>query len=1043
MCLAAPVPPVSRTDGMSNTAKRKHKTLTIVSQNVRGLKSDERVEEICSSMNQRRIFATCVQETWRSDKEALQHGNCCILATGLKRENNSRRGSQGVGIILSAAATDAWKAAGSEIHNTYGARVMAVRLLVRDNQGRDVHLFLVSGYAPVGAADNSIWEEYFQNLDECISRKKSDDILIIGCDTNSSMGSANDNSSIGSFGLSHMNESGRRFASHLTINNLVAATTCFRKRNYGTWIHPRSKSIHQIDHFITEKQTICRLTDAGVTGQLVDSDHLAIQCKLRIMLRLKKVTPIRQKLALVDYNVLADPLMKETFCKSVLDKIRKSSDDTSMYTRLSGAVQQTASQLPKKTTPQPGWFQQAEHELLPLIEKRNSAMKQFHERRSRSNATSLRLCRKAIKSAVLIAKNRWIKSKHNDLNSRSAITGTKGCWDALKQLRNGLSKTRPSSEKTMKKEDGTLCETAEENAEVFRSHFEKLYGQPPVYDRSVIDLIPQRPVVSGLDHPPDDEELITSISLLKDNAPGDSGIPAKVWKTLSEYEETFDVLKFIILDFWETELTPSEWETGLLTILAKKGDLSLPGNYRGIMLLETAYKIVAVILNKRLQIIEEGLAELHENQCGFRTERGCTDANFIVKMAMKKRREHGLESWILFLDLVKAFDRVPRELLWSILEKVGVPPKLVRLLQSLHQRFFVKFAVNDIIHQIHNIIGVKQGDILGPRLFNLFMFAVMQTWHATDTRQLCMFYSKPDFTLTGRSYRARGGEEFSLPDSQYADDTAVLFTSRESLENTMRALLAHFARFGLEIHVGKPEKLSKTEILFVPAPANCYKDPKTYDNADLSNVELGNDEFFPIVDVFCYLGSMLSSDCSDTEDVRRRIAKASSAFGAVRAEIFANRNVFFEAKKLIYEGLILPILLYGSETWCLTEDLFNRLRTFHARCIRAMCRVNRHHTWKHRISSAELRNRTGLKTIDSYITQRQLRWAGHVARMDFGRLPRKMMTSWVRHPRPRGCPRFTYGRGLNKALKKADVDNSSWFEMASDRLQWGTLLKSL
>ena len=192
----------------------------------------------------------------------------------------------------------------------------------------------------------------------------------------------------------------------------------------------------------------------------------------------------------------------------------------------------------------------------------------------------------------------------------------------------------------------------------------------------------------------------------------------------------------------------------------------------------------------------------------FRTERGCTDANFIVKMAMKKRREHGLESWILFLDLVKAFDRVPRELLWSILEKVGVPPKLVRLLQSLHQRFFVKFAVNDIIHQIQNIIGVKQGDILGPRLFNLFMFAVMQTWHATDTRQLCMFYSKPDFTLTGRSYRARGGEEFSLPDSQYA--TADLFTSRESLESTIPALLAHFARFGLEIHVGKPEKLSKT-----------------------------------------------------------------------------------------------------------------------------------------------------------------------------------------------------------------------------------------
>ena len=53
------------------------------------------------------------------------------------------------------------------------------------------------------------------------------------------------------------------------------------------------------------------------------------------------------------------------------------------------------------------------------------------------------------------------------------------------------------------------------------------------------------------------------------------------------------------------------------------------------MLLETAYKIVVIILNRILQIIEEGLAELHENQCGFRTELGCTDANYTVKMAMK------------------------------------------------------------------------------------------------------------------------------------------------------------------------------------------------------------------------------------------------------------------------------------------------------------------------------------------------------------------------------------------------------------------------
>ena len=95
----------------------------------------------------------------------------------------------------------------------------------------------------------------------------------------------------------------------------------------------------------------------------------------------------------------------------------------------------------------------------------------------------------------------------------------------------------------------------------------------------------------------------------------------------------------------------------------------MPKNYRGIVLLEIAYKIVTNILNARLLMIEESLD--HKSQCGFRPGRGCTDAIFTIKMAFKKRREHGLESWVLFLDLVKTFERVPREMLWEIPGKFG------------------------------------------------------------------------------------------------------------------------------------------------------------------------------------------------------------------------------------------------------------------------------------------------------------------------------------------------------------------------------------
>ena len=91
------------------------------------------------------------------------------------------------------------------------------------------------------------------------------------------------------------------------------------------------------------------------------------------------------------------------------------------------------------------------------------------------------------------------------------------------------------------------------------------------------------------------------------------------------------------------------------------------------------------------------------------------------------------------------------------------------------------------------------------------------------------------------------------------------------------------------------------------------------------------------------------------------------------------------------------------------------------------------HSREHRLSDSELRSRLGLQTIDVYISRRQLGWAGHLARMPFERLPRKMLSSWVRADRPIGAPQFTYARGLLKALGKAGIDSKTWHQLAQDR----------
>ena len=465
-------------------------------------------------------------------------------------------------------------------------------------------------------------------------------------------------------------------------------------------------------------------------------------------------------------------MAKKSVKEYVLNNLNSNYEDVNTYSKLTDAMKAAAQAvLPKKQRAQPSWFAAEEEQLSHLINQRNEAISANFNRTTRSNTRRVCEARKELKFAISRAKNNWITSRYRTINEASSSHGgSKKCWETINELKKGLSKSRPSNDKMMQKEDGTKCKTSAENAEVFQHYFEKLYGREPSFDPLVVDLLTQRPTVADCNQLPSDEDIRRAVQKLKNKAPGDSGLTPQLWKAIAKEADTFVILKRIVLEFWENELPPEQWETGLLKILAKKGDLSKPGNYRGIMLLEAAYKIIAILLHERLLPIAERLE--HEAQSGFRPGRGCADAVFTVKLAMKKRREHGQETWILFLDLVKAFDRVPRELLWDILMKFGVPTKLIELLKALHHHINVKFEVDEVSHTIKCIIGVKQGDILGPILFVIFIAAVMITWRDTYDRPLCMFRSREDFVMTGRRFNAKGSD-FPLGDSEYADDSII------------------------------------------------------------------------------------------------------------------------------------------------------------------------------------------------------------------------------------------------------------------------------
>ena len=95
-----------------------------------------------------------------------------------------------------------------------------------------------------------------------------------------------------------------------------------------------------------------------------------------------------------------------------------------------------------------------------------------------------------------------------------------------------------------------------------------------------------------------------AVNSLKNNASGESGFTPLIFKAIVSNQK-FQLLRSIILDFWKNKLPPEQSKTGLLKIIPNKGDLSQPGNIRGVMLLEVAYETIAKIVHSRLVPIAE------------------------------------------------------------------------------------------------------------------------------------------------------------------------------------------------------------------------------------------------------------------------------------------------------------------------------------------------------------------------------------------------------------------------------------------------------
>ena len=135
---------------------------------------------------------------------------------------------------------------------------------------------------------------------------------------------------------------------------------------------------------------------------------------------------------------------------------------------------------------------------------------------------------------------------------------------------------------------------------------------------------------------------------------------------------------------WKLGKTPRDWQTGVIIPIFKKGDRKQCTNYRGISLLSLPGKVYAKCLERKCREIVE--SKLEDGQCGFRPGRSTTDQIFTLKQIFEKSWEYGKDLFACFVDLEKAYDRVPRDKLWKVLQEYGVDGQLLRAIKSFYCR---------------------------------------------------------------------------------------------------------------------------------------------------------------------------------------------------------------------------------------------------------------------------------------------------------------------------------------------------------------------
>jgi Reverse transcriptase (RNA-dependent DNA polymerase) len=951
-----------------NIKRRKQAEFLIGTLNVVTLNG--KVEEILDVMKERKLNILGLSECkWRGNGEKHLRDGYKLWWSG------GSEGRNGVGIIVDKNLKDF-------VTNVVYQSDRIMKVVLKINSWMSLELIQI--YAPQTGRPVKEKEDFEEELERTMLTANTQ--LVMG-DFNAKIGKDQSGYEevMGKFGFGNKNREGGKMLDLCLRNSFLVGNSCFKKRKsqqvtrygYGEDMH---ESV--IDYICVTRDLRRHLIDVWVCPSVsVGSDHRLLVGKFRIkpqkpvqksgnnrlkIWRLQEIAIRNNFKQMVQEGFQKDQIqgVEEEWCffKSILvDAVEK------LCGRASG----------RRKNKETRWWNDR---VRAAVKEKNKTWQESIIMRSTENEGKYKQSKQDVFNIVTEEKKKAMQELASKLEKD---------FDGNKKLIYGLIKGKREIREDvicMKDKNGELTVNPNDVLKIWSNYFEKLLN----VDTNDEDSDGNEKCVEEEQNDKDEEDEVSEAEVERalrgmrnGRSPGIDEVTVEMIKAAGEIGTKW--LHRIILNVWKNKKIPEDWRMGIIVPIFKKGDRKSCNNYRGVTLMCQCAKVYEKIIEFRLkECVEESL---REEQCGFRAGRGSIDAIFTIRQIMERRWESGDIMHMVFIDLEKAYDRLPRKKVWECLRKRNVSRGLISRIRSTYEKntSCVQTAVGRS-EWFSVREGVRQGSVLSPSLFIIVMDELL-----------------------------RAVEENEDADSRtlvYADDVIIWGESREEIQEKVNKWKVETEKMGLKISQEKSEVMTMER----------KKTPRNRVGIRLQEKELKE------TDMFKYLGSVITKKATIEEEVKQRIRKAEIFYQSVR-KLLWNEDFPTKCKLIMFKMYFLPILMYGAVTWSIGGKEERQLQAAEMKFLRSVKGV----TKIDKVKSTKIRKELGVERLGFKLGRERLKWFGNMKRMPMKRIPRREFENTVEGRRRVGRPRAKWNGLIKEDLEER---KSNWNEMEAKKL-WG------